>query len=96
MSQLEVAKIIRSIVENFSPEYELNCQAYEFHRWGRGFGMWPEVNCGFMLISLSSFHFQQINFGAKTEYFEGFVKLKRWLNNIGYVLVDDEGARIYF
>lgn len=96
MSQLEVAKIIRSIGENFSPEYELNRQAYEFLRRGERFRMLPEANCGFMLTSMSSFHLPQMNFGAKTESLEGFLKFKRWFNNVGMVWMEDEGARITF
>ena len=95
MSQFEVAKIIRSLVKSISPEYELNCLAYQFRR-GKEFRMWPEANCGFMLISYSSLHFPQMNFGAKTEIFEGFLKLKRWINNFGTIWMEDEGARIYF
>ena len=93
MSHHEVAKAIRSFVKHFTPEEELNFQSYEFIR---GESLMPQGNCIFTISSWSRFNFPQMDFGAKTESFEGFIRMKRNWSNIGSVWLEDEGARITF
>lgn len=96
LSHLEVAKTIRSFVDYFTPETELNYQSYEFIQGRKGLRMLPNGNHLFTLSSWSRFNFPQMDFGAKTEAFEGFVRLNRDWGNIGSVWQEDGGAQICF
>ena len=91
MSQLEVAKIIRSFVNYYTPDQELNFQSYRFvHK----LNLLPQGNSIFTISSWSYFNFPQMDFGAKTESFEGFIRMNRNWGNIGNVWLENEGARI--
>jgi hypothetical protein len=92
MSQLELAKIIRSYV----PEVEMNHQSYEIMKNQKGFGMWPKANTALTLSSWSVFKLPQMDFGATVESFEGFQRLSRQYVNTGSVWLEDGGARISF
>lgn len=96
MSHPQVAKLIRSFVNYFTPEVELNYQSYEYFRGGKGYQVLPKVNRAFVLSSSLRFNFPQMDFGAKTESFEGFIRLKRDIGNVGNVWLEDGGARISF
>jgi hypothetical protein len=96
MSQLELAKIIRSYVQYFTPEVEMNHQSYEIMKNQKGFGMWPKANTALTLSSWSVFKLPQMDFGATVESFEGFQRLSRQYVNTGSVWLEDGGARISF
>ena len=96
MSQLELAKLIRSFVQYFTPEVEMNHQSYEYIHCREGFGMWPVANTALTLSSWSMFRLPQMDFGAKVESFEGFQRLSRQWGNVGSVWLEDGGARISF
>ena len=94
MSQLEVAEVIRSFVKHFVPEVELNFQSYE-ERNGIT-RMAPKAKWIIALSSWSRFNLPQMDFGAKTESFEGGNRRNREYGNVGCVWLEDEGARIIF
>lgn len=96
MSHLEVAKVLRSFVKYRTPETELNFQSYEFIQGRKRFRLLPEANQVFSLSSWSLFNLPQMDFGAKTDSFEGFLRLKKDWANIGNVYLEDQGARIVF
>jgi hypothetical protein len=76
ISQLELAKIIRSYVQYFTSEVEMNHQSYEIMKSQKGFGMWPKENTA-LTLSWSMFKLPQMEFGATVESFEGFQRLSR-------------------
>jgi hypothetical protein len=94
MSQLEVAEVIRSFVKHFSPEVELNFQSYE--EQNGIMRMIPKSKWAIALSSWSRFNLPQIDFGAKTESFEGGNRRSREFGNVGCVWLEERGARITF
>lgn len=96
MTQLELAKVIRSFVKSYTPETELNFQSYELLHIPDGQRIWPEAHTALALSSWSKFGIPQMDFGAETESFEGFQRLNRPYGNAGSVWMEDGGARISF
>jgi len=94
MTHLQAAKTVREFVACFTPETEINYQSYEQKHCPDGFGLWPSCSTMFTLSSWSKFNLPQMNFGGKTESFEGFTRLNRQYGNTGSVWLEDGGARI--
>lgn len=96
MTQLELAKVIRSFVKSYTPEIELNFQSFELHHISDGQRLWPQAHTILALSSWSKFDIPQMNFGFKTDSFEGFQRLNRPYGNVGSIWMEDGGARISF
>jgi hypothetical protein len=94
MSHLDAAKMVRECVACFTPETEINYQSYQQKYCPGGFGLWPSCSTMFTLSSWSKFNLPQMDFGGKTESFEGFTRLNRQYGNVGTVWLEDGGARI--
>ena len=95
-SQLEVARVLHSFVQHFTPDVELNFHSYEFSRGGKTFRLLPEGNKGFALTSGMYFDYPKVDFGGKTESFEGYIGAGSAVGNMGTVWMEDGGARVNF
>jgi hypothetical protein len=96
MSQLEVARVVRSFVKYFTPEVEINYQSYEFIQGGKEFRMTQEGTMGLALSSWARFNFHEMDFGGKVAAFEGCARSQFEMGNIGNAWMEDGGTRICF
>ena len=94
MSQLQLAQTIRSIIEHYKPEVILNDVAYGVKYSHRGLGMFPGGNTFVIFSSWSKFNLLDMDFGARSESFDGVALLDRKIANIGSVMREHDGARL--
>ena len=94
MSQLQLAQTIRSIIKHYTPEVILNDIAYGVKYSHHNLGMFPKGNTFVVCTSWSKFNLLEMDFGAKTESFEGIGRSDRKLANMGCIWLEHGGARI--
>ena len=94
MSHIQLAQTIRSIIKHYTPDVILNDVAYGVKYSRYGLGMFPEGNIFVICSSWSKFNLLEMDFGAKTESFEGIGRLDRKIANIGSIWLENGGARL--
>ena len=94
MSHLELARSIRSTVNQYNPKVLLNDIAYQVKYSRKGLGMLPKGEKLVICISWSKFNLPEMDFGAKTESFEGIGRANRGVANLGSIWLEPGGARL--
>ena len=96
MTHLQLAQTIRSIIKQYTPERILNDIAYGVQHSSRWLGMFPKGDTFVVCSSWSKFNLPDMDFGAKTEFFEGMGRLNRKTANVGFVWLQSGNARVTF
>lgn len=62
MTQLELARIIRSFMEYHTPDVEMNYQSYEYRHFKNKYGLWSDATTGLALSPLTIYKFPKMDF----------------------------------